>query len=67
MGDVFNDPRSRMTLDPHSAYFTALPAAAMTASMGLSNVGIITVDEVAFYVRQMVRAAGLATRAVVRR
>jgi len=31
----------------------------MTASMGLPDLGIITVDEVAFFVRQIVRAAGL--------
>jgi len=31
----------------------------MTASMGLPDLGIITVDEVAFFIRQIVRAAGL--------
>ena len=36
-----------------------LSGAAMTASMGLPDLGIITVDEVAFFVRQIVRAAGL--------
>ena len=34
----------------------------MTASMGLPDLGIITVDEVAFFVRQIVRASGLPLR-----
>ena len=36
-----------------------LSGAAMTASMGLPDLGIITVDEVAFFVRQIARACGL--------
>jgi methylisocitrate lyase len=36
-----------------------LSGAAMTASMGLPDVGIITVDEVAFFIRQIARASGL--------
>ncbi|WP_411341592.1 methylisocitrate lyase [Sphingopyxis sp. J-6] len=36
-----------------------LSGAAMTASMGLPDLGIITVDEVAFFVRQIARASGL--------
>src|ERR1700744_6356184 len=36
-----------------------LSGAAMTASMGLPDLGIITVDEVSFFVRQIVRASGL--------
>lgn len=36
-----------------------LSGAAMTASMGLPDLGIITVDEVAFFIRQLVRASGL--------
>ena len=36
-----------------------LSGAAMTASMGLPDLGIITVDEVCFFVRQLARAAGL--------
>lgn len=36
-----------------------LSGAAMTASMGLPDLGVITVDEVAFFVRQVVRASGL--------
>ena len=36
-----------------------LSGAAMTASMGLPDLGIITVDEVAFFVRQITRASGL--------
>src|SRR6195952_4818190 len=36
-----------------------LSGAAMTASMGLPDLGIITVDEVAFFVRQVARASQL--------
>ncbi|ACI94181.1 methylisocitrate lyase [Afipia carboxidovorans OM5] len=36
-----------------------LSGAAMTASMGLPDLGMITVDEVAFFVRQVARASGL--------
>ncbi|SDE68847.1 methylisocitrate lyase [Rhodospira trueperi] len=36
-----------------------LSGAAMTASMGLPDLGIITVDEVCFFVRQVARASGL--------
>ena len=36
-----------------------LSGAAMTASMGIPDLGIITVDEVAFFIRQIARAAGL--------
>ena len=36
-----------------------LSGAAMSASMGLPDVGIITVDEVSFFVRQVARASGL--------
>jgi methylisocitrate lyase len=36
-----------------------LSGAAMTASMGLPDLGVITVDEVAFFVRQVARASGL--------
>ena len=36
-----------------------LSGAAMTASMGIPDLGIITVDEVAFFVRQVARASGL--------
>jgi len=36
-----------------------LSGAAMTASMGLPDVGIITVDEVSFFIRQIARASGL--------
>lgn len=36
-----------------------LSGAAMTASMGIPDLGIITVDEVAFFIRQITRAAGL--------
>src|ERR1700734_2883490 len=36
-----------------------LSGAAMTASMGLPDLGIITVDEVAFFIRQVARASAL--------
>src|SRR5580700_3556041 len=36
-----------------------LSGAAMTASMGLPDLGVITVDEVCFFIRQIARAAGL--------
>jgi methylisocitrate lyase len=48
-------------LQARHAGFTAcyLSGAAMTASMGLPDLGIITVDEVAFFIRQVVRASAL--------
>ncbi len=48
-------------LQAKAAGFDALylSGAAMTASMGLPDLGIITVDEVAFYIRQIARASGL--------
>lgn len=36
-----------------------LSGAAMTASMGIPDLGIITVGEVSFFIRQIVRASGL--------
>src|SRR5258706_2985604 len=36
-----------------------LSGAAMSASMGLADLGIITVDEVCFFIRQVARASGL--------
>ena len=36
-----------------------LSGAAMTASMGIPDLGMITVDEVCFFVRQIARATGL--------
>ncbi len=36
-----------------------LSGAAMSASMGLPDLGVITVDEVGFFIRQVVRASGL--------
>lgn len=38
-----------------------LSGAAMTASMGIPDLGIITVDEVTFFIRQLRRAADLPT------
>jgi methylisocitrate lyase len=48
-------------LQAKAAGFEALylSGAAMTASMGLPDLGIITVDEVTFFIRQVVRASGL--------
>lgn len=48
-------------LQAKAAGFAALylSGAAMTASMGLPDLGIITVDEVAFFIRQVARASGL--------
>lgn len=48
-------------LQAKTAGFEALylSGAAMTASMGLPDLGIITVDEVAFFIRQLARASGL--------
>jgi methylisocitrate lyase len=48
-------------LQARAAGFEAcyLSGAAMTASMGLPDLGIITVDEVCFFVRQLARASGL--------
>lgn len=48
-------------LQARAAGFEALylSGAAMTASMGLPDLGIITVDEVCFFIRQIARASGL--------
>jgi methylisocitrate lyase len=48
-------------LQAKAAGFAALylSGAAMTASMGLPDLGVITVDEVCFFIRQVVRSAGL--------
>ena len=48
-------------LQARTAGFDALylSGAAMTASMGLPDLGIITVDEVCFFIRQVARASGL--------
>src|SRR5579871_5640924 len=48
-------------LQAKAAGFEALylSGAAMTASMGLPDLGIITVDEVCFFVRQVARSSGL--------
>ena len=48
-------------LQAKAAGFDALhlSGAAMTASMGLPDLGIITVEEVTFFIRQIVRAAAL--------
>lgn len=48
-------------LQARKAGFQALylSGAAMTASMGIPDLGIITVDEVCFFIRQVARASGL--------
>jgi len=48
-------------LQARDAGFSALylSGAAMSASMGLPDLGIITVDDVCFFVRQVARASGL--------
>jgi len=48
-------------LQAKKAGFTAhyLSGAAMTASMGIPDLGMITVDEVCFFIRQITRATGL--------
>src|SRR5215813_9787453 len=48
-------------LQAKAAGFDALylSGAAMTASMGIPDLGMITVDEVGFFIRQITRAAGL--------
>ena len=48
-------------LQAKAAGFEALylSGAAMSASMGLPDLGVITVDEVCFFVRQLARASGL--------
>jgi len=48
-------------LQAKAAGFPALylSGAAMTASMGIPDLGMITVDEVAFFIRQIARASGL--------
>jgi methylisocitrate lyase len=48
-------------LQARAAGFEAvyLSGAAMSASMGLPDLGVITVDEVTFFIRQVARASGL--------
>src|SRR5438477_4497817 len=48
-------------LQARDAGFSALylSGAAMTASMGLPDLGIITIEEFAFFIRQVARASGL--------
>jgi methylisocitrate lyase len=48
-------------LQAKAAGFEALylSGAAMSASMGLPDLGVITVDEVGFFIRQLARASGL--------
>jgi methylisocitrate lyase len=68
--DLLSEPRilqmpgthnGMAALQARDAGFAALylSGAAMTASMGLPDLGIITIDEVAFFIRQVSRASGL--------
>jgi len=68
--DLLNEPgilqmpgthNGMAALQARDAGFAALylSGAAMTASMGLPDLGIITIDEVAFFIRQVSRASGL--------
>ena len=52
---------ARPALQAKAAGFEALylSGAAMTASMGLPDLGVITVDEVCFFIRQIARSTGL--------
>ena len=49
------------SLQAKAAGFEALylSGAAMTASMGLPDLGVITVDEACFFIRQIARSSGL--------
>ncbi len=44
---------------PRASDALYLSGAAMTASMGLPDLGVITVDEVCFFIRQVTRSSGL--------
>lgn len=63
-GEILQLPgthNGQAALQAKAAGFEAcyLSGAAMTASMGLPDLGIITVDEVCFFIRQVARASGL--------
>ncbi|TNB49454.1 methylisocitrate lyase [Martelella lutilitoris] len=63
-GDIVTMPgvhNGMAALQAKKAGFDALylSGAAMTASMGIPDLGMITVDEVAFFIRQITRASGL--------
>src|SRR5689334_15807429 len=63
-GDILRMPGAHNGLAALQARTAGFPAlylsgAAMSASMGLPDLGIITVDEVCFFVRQIARASGL--------
>ena len=63
-GDILRLPGTHngmAALQAKAAGFDALylSGAAMTASMGLPDLGVITVDEVCFFIRQVARASGL--------
>jgi methylisocitrate lyase len=49
------------SLQARNAGFTAayLSGAAMSASMGLPDLGVITIEDVCFFIRQLARASGL--------
>jgi methylisocitrate lyase len=63
-GGILQIPGTHNGMAAHQAAkagFSALylSGAAMTASMGVPDLGIITVDEVCFFIRQVARASGL--------
>ena len=59
--DARHAQRHRGAAGGRGAGFEALylSGAAMSASMGLPDLGVITVDEVCFFIRQVARASGL--------
>ncbi len=62
--DILQLPGAHNGLAAHQARdagFSALylSGAAMSASMGLPDLGVITVDDVCFYIRQVARSSGL--------
>jgi methylisocitrate lyase len=58
MPGAYNGLAARQAAD-HGFKALYLSGAAMSASMGLPDLGILTVDDVSFFIRQIVRASGL--------
>jgi methylisocitrate lyase len=58
MPGTHNGLAARQAAD-HGFKALYLSGAAMSASMGLPDLGIITIDEVCFFIRQIARASGL--------
>src|SRR5258708_3428392 len=59
--EIPRSPNGMAALQAKAAGFEALylSGAAISASMGLPDLGVITVDEVSFFIRQVSRASGL--------